>query len=199
MTGDEFDAIDLSDNDVAKLDNFPLLLRLRTLILNNNAISRIAPALSAQLPHLTHLVLTNNRLAAIADIHPLHALPRLTHLSLRLCPLTRTEHYRLRVLHVLPRLKALDYQQVKASERKESRERFGVFQPQSLQEEPKEDGAAASMGVARKAADAGVLQQQMKALIAAIQNASSLEEIARLEQQLLALQHMQRGGELPHA
>ena len=201
MTDDEFEAIDLSDNDVAKLDNFPLLTHLRTLILNNNSISRIGPALATALPNLTHLVLTNNRLSSITDIHPLHALPRLTHLSLRLCPLTRTDHYRLRVLQVLPRLKALDYARVTASERRESRERFGDFAPQKAQEEPKVNVVETSSGATRKtAADAEakqrLLQQQMKALIDAIESATSLDEIGRLEQQLLALQQMQRGGDL---
>lgn len=32
---DQFDTIDLSDNDVRKLDGFPLLKRLKTLYLNN--------------------------------------------------------------------------------------------------------------------------------------------------------------------
>jgi len=37
-TLDQFDCIDLSDNDIKKLENFPLLRRLRMLILNNNRI-----------------------------------------------------------------------------------------------------------------------------------------------------------------
>lgn len=37
-TSDQFDAIDLSDNDIRKLDGFPLLNRLKCLLLNNNRI-----------------------------------------------------------------------------------------------------------------------------------------------------------------
>ena len=37
-TLDQFDSIDLSDNDIRKLDGFPFLKRLRTLILNHNPI-----------------------------------------------------------------------------------------------------------------------------------------------------------------
>lgn len=37
-TLDQFDAIDLSDNDIRKLDGFPFLKRLSTLILNHNPI-----------------------------------------------------------------------------------------------------------------------------------------------------------------
>ena len=35
---DQFDTIDFSDNDVRKLDGFPLLHRLKSLLLNNNRI-----------------------------------------------------------------------------------------------------------------------------------------------------------------
>lgn len=37
-TSDQFDCIDLSDNDIRKLDGFPLLKRLKCLLLNNNRI-----------------------------------------------------------------------------------------------------------------------------------------------------------------
>ena len=40
---DQFDTIDLSDNEIVKLENFPLLNRLGTLIINNNRITRINP------------------------------------------------------------------------------------------------------------------------------------------------------------
>lgn len=38
---DQFDCIDLSDNEIVKLENFPYLNRLGTLLLNNNRITRI--------------------------------------------------------------------------------------------------------------------------------------------------------------
>ena len=56
-----FDALDLSDNEIAKLDNFPRLTRLRTLLACNNRIasisdkqtlSRVSP------PHSSNRVLT---------------------------------------------------------------------------------------------------------------------------------------------
>ena len=33
-----FDTIDFSDNDIRKLDGFPLLKRIKSLLLNNNRI-----------------------------------------------------------------------------------------------------------------------------------------------------------------
>ena len=40
-TLDQFDTMDLSDNEIRKLDGFPLLKRLKCLLLNNNRITRI--------------------------------------------------------------------------------------------------------------------------------------------------------------
>jgi hypothetical protein len=40
---DQFDTIDLSDNEIVKLENMPYLNRLGTLIINNNRITRINP------------------------------------------------------------------------------------------------------------------------------------------------------------
>ncbi|MEE6509307.1 hypothetical protein FKM82_025494 [Ascaphus truei] len=37
-TLDQFDTIDFSDNEIRKLDGFPLLKRLKTLLVNNNRI-----------------------------------------------------------------------------------------------------------------------------------------------------------------
>ena len=44
-----FDAIDLSDNEIVKLEGFPLLKRLTTLLLANNRIARISPLLGSEL------------------------------------------------------------------------------------------------------------------------------------------------------
>ena len=41
-TLDQFDTIDFSDNEIRKLDGFPLLSRAKTLLMNNNRIVRIA-------------------------------------------------------------------------------------------------------------------------------------------------------------
>ena len=38
MFQDQFDTIDLSDNEIRKLDGFPLLRRLKSLIISNNRV-----------------------------------------------------------------------------------------------------------------------------------------------------------------
>ena len=41
-TLDQFDTIDFSDNEIRKLDGFPFLSRVKTLLMNNNRIVRIS-------------------------------------------------------------------------------------------------------------------------------------------------------------
>lgn len=43
-TLDQFDTIDFSDNEIRKLDGFPLLRRLKTLLMNNNRIWYVSAA-----------------------------------------------------------------------------------------------------------------------------------------------------------
>lgn len=75
------DAIDLTDNDIAQLGNFPLQPRLRTLFLAQNRISNIQPNLSTSIPNLQTLVLTKNRLTELADLDPLAGFKKLVFLS----------------------------------------------------------------------------------------------------------------------
>lgn len=74
---DQFDTIDFTDNEIRKLENFPVMRRLRTLLLNNNHVSRIAANLGDQLVALDTLVLTNNLLSHFADVDALASLKRL--------------------------------------------------------------------------------------------------------------------------
>ena len=85
------EAIDLTDNDIAILGNFPLSPRLTTLLLARNRISNIQPALSRSIPNLTNLSLTQNRISNLADLEPLVALKKLKHLSLVDNPVTSKE------------------------------------------------------------------------------------------------------------
>jgi len=112
-TEDQFDTIDLSDNEIVKLENFPYLNRLGTLLVNNNRITRINPNLGEFLPKLHTLVLTNNRLTNLAEIDPLASLPKLQFLSLLDNTVTKQPDYRLYVIHKLKHLRLLDFKKVK--------------------------------------------------------------------------------------
>ena len=75
---------------------------------------------------LETLILTNNRLANLADIHPLENFRHLKFVSLMGNPLCKKANYRLYLIFKLPKLKVLDFRKVKQKEREEAQAMFGV-------------------------------------------------------------------------
>ncbi|KAF4390562.1 hypothetical protein F8388_006059 [Cannabis sativa] len=137
-TEDQFDTIDLSDNEIVKLENFPYLKRLGTLLINNNRITRINPNIGEFLPKLHTLVLTNNRLINLVEIDPLASLPNLQFLSLLDNNITKKPNYRLYVIHKLKTLRVLDFKKVKAKERLEAK---NLFSSKEVEEEAQKESA----------------------------------------------------------
>ncbi|XP_059642306.1 U2 small nuclear ribonucleoprotein A' [Cornus florida] len=197
-TEDQFDTIDLSDNEIVKLENFPHLNRLGTLLINNNRITRINPNIGEFLPKLHSLVLTNNRLVNLVEIDPLASLPKLQFLSLLDNNITKKPNYRLYVIHKLKALRLLDFKKVKQKERAEAEILFAseeaeeeakktsvkTFVPgevESTPEVPKEEQTPKIVAPT---------PEQIIAIKAAIVNSQTLEEVARLEQAL-------KSGQLP--
>jgi U2 small nuclear ribonucleoprotein A' len=184
------DAIDLTDNDIQALGNFPLSERLKTLLLARNRISTIQPTLAASLPNLTVLALAANNLSELADLDPLSRFTRLTHLSLLDNPVTRKENYRYWVIWRCPSVRFLDYRKVKDVEREAAGRLFGsVSEPSAL--------AARIMGIKSRTFDISeplnggqkeytvrLSAAERKSIEARIRAAKSLEEVARLEREL---------------
>ncbi len=83
-TRDAFDSMDLTDNRLTRLDNFPRLQRLSTLHLGSNLIEAFDDVnLAKNLPNITSLTLSYNRIAALHEIRTLgKAFPKLEFLSL---------------------------------------------------------------------------------------------------------------------
>uniref|UniRef100_A0A6G1SEG8 Probable U2 small nuclear ribonucleoprotein A' n=1 Tax=Aceria tosichella TaxID=561515 RepID=A0A6G1SEG8_9ACAR len=119
-TLNQFDCFDLSDNCIRKLENFPLLPRLKCLLLSHNRIYKIAKNLDQSIPNLERLILTNNCLQELSDIDPLANLKNLKVLSLLNNPVASKDNYRYYVIHKLPHLKLLDFNKVKRSEREQA-------------------------------------------------------------------------------
>ncbi|CAH1428573.1 unnamed protein product [Lactuca virosa] len=191
-TEDQFDAIDLSDNEIVKLENFPNLNRLGTLFLNNNRITRINPNVGEFLPKLHSLVLTNNRLVNLVEIDPLASLPKLQYLSLLDNNITKKPNYRLYVIHKLKTLRLLDFKKVKQKERVEA---ASLFASEKAEEEAKKEsvktfvpGEVPSAHEESKEEEpskpVGPTPEQIIAIKAAIVNSQTLEEVARLEKAL---------------
>ncbi|KAM1083024.1 hypothetical protein FF1_021629 [Malus domestica] len=194
-TEDQFDTIDLSDNEIVKLENMPYLNRLGTLIINNNRITRINPNIGEFLPKLHTLVLTNNRLVNLVEIDPLASLPKLQYLSLLDNNITKKPNYRLYLIHKLKSLRVLDFKKVKNKERLEAQT---LFSSKEVEEEtrkvsPKKFVPAEVPEVSQEQQAPKVVAptpEQIMKIKAAIVNSSTLEEVARLEKAL-------KSGQLP--
>jgi len=117
--------IDFSDNDIVKIDGFPLLKRLTGLLFNNNKITHIDTGLGGKIANLQTLILTNNKITNLPDLDSLGEFRKLTTLSLLKNPVIRQPHYRLYMLYKIPSLKFLDFQKVKKQEREDAKSMFG--------------------------------------------------------------------------
>lgn len=120
ITKNMYGCIDLCDNDISRIENLPKLTRLRTLMLANNSISRIAPDAFDFLPELKSLVLSNNRISRLSTLLPLGNLKRLERLSLIHNPVCRVPYYREFIIHLLGysrTFRFLDFQRVTDAER----------------------------------------------------------------------------------
>ncbi|XP_078170046.1 U2 small nuclear ribonucleoprotein A [Carex rostrata] len=189
-TEDQFDTIDLTDNEIVKLENFPYMNRLGTILINNNRITRINPNIGEFLPKLHTLILTNNRLVNLVEIDPLVSLPNLQFLSLLDNNITKKPNYRLYVIHKLKHLRVLDFRKIKQKERIEAAKLFSskeaeeaakkvpvkTFTPGEVKdsEQKPEQGPRV----------VGPTPEQITAIKAAIVNSQTLEEVARLEKAL---------------
>jgi len=108
-THDQFDTLDLTDNEIRKLENFPRLMRLTTLLVSNNRITRFAENLHENLPNLNTLILNNNSVNTMSEIDSLSKFVNLRCLSLVDNAVTTKQYFRLYVIHKIPQLTVLDF------------------------------------------------------------------------------------------
>lgn len=89
-TRDLFDTIDFADNRITRLENFPRLLRLNSLLLSGNSIESIdVKNIKSNIPNITNLALTDNRISGLHEIGNLgDACPKLEFLTLTGNPVT---------------------------------------------------------------------------------------------------------------
>lgn len=200
-TLDQFDTIDFSDNEIRKLDGFPLLRRLKSLLLNNNRICRLGENLEQSLPSLKELVLTNNNIQELGDLDPLATIKTLSLLSLLRNPVTNKKHYRLYVINKLPQIRVLDFQKVKLKERQEAEKMFKGKRGAQLAKDiaKRTKTFTPGVGAQQDKKRTGPSQADVEAIKKAIANASSLAEVERLKGMLQAGQipgrEFRQGGE----
>jgi U2 small nuclear ribonucleoprotein A' len=186
-TNDAYESIDLSDNDLIKLDNFPPLKRLHTLLLMNNRISRIAEDCFTPLPNIRAVVLTGNKLEKLVDLDPLTKLTTLERLSLMENPVTKVKHYRPYMISKSSKsLRILDFNRIKDKERKAAALLFAGDRGKRLLEEiaPPRTAVKTSMQAATEAVKTGPSPEVIERIKRAIAEAETIEEVTRLERAL---------------
>ncbi|KIJ45762.1 hypothetical protein M422DRAFT_46786 [Sphaerobolus stellatus SS14] len=196
VTKDQNDTIDLTDNSIAALANLPLLKRLRTLLLANNRIITISPSLHLSAPNLTTIILTNNTITELGDLEPLRELRSLQYLSLLGNPVRERKYYREWIVWRLKSLRVLDFQRIRDKERTTAKSLFltqddlptalattiqntvtsGAAKPPVSIDEPKPAGSGRAGRL--------MTAEEKERVKAAIANATSVEEVNRLERSL---------------
>jgi len=193
ITKDQHDAIDFTDNAIITLGNIPLMRRLRTLLLANNRISILSQSLHLSVPNLTTLVLTNNSISELGDLEPLKDVKSLKYLTLLGNPVREKKWYRDWLVWRIPGLRVLDFQRIKDKERQQSKGLFLTSDnlPNTLATQlsttvSSTTTATVTADEPRSAAKAGRLMSKEEAdrVRQAIANASSIEEVRRLERSL---------------
>jgi len=184
VTKDQFDVIDLSDNNIRKLDNLPKLKRLETILLHNNRVDYISKEIGDQLPKLSTLVLTNNNLRELGDIDALTTCPRLEYLSLQGNPLTHLPKYRQYVIYKLKTVRVLDYKRIRLADREAAKKLFKGEAGQRLKRElvkrsqkAAENGEEEAMEQAKKRPT-----EEKKKIRELISGAKSLADVERVQQ-----------------
>jgi U2 small nuclear ribonucleoprotein A' len=177
---DQFDLIDLSDNEILKLENLPRIKRLSAIFLANNSVSRVSKGLGAMVPQMKVLDLTKNQLRNLSEIKNISEFQQLEHLSLAGNPVALKPNYRLFVISCMKTLKFLDFQRVTETERQSARELFSGAQGAELMKAVDEEATAEVEGGA-----APQLTAEEKAQVrAAISAAVSKADLDRIELQV---------------
>jgi U2 small nuclear ribonucleoprotein A' len=191
-TNDQFDCIDVSKNEIVKLEGFPKLKRLHTINASENKIEKInGTNLSENVPKLEWLLMQNNKIKNLHDIDEIGKVKRLKCLVLKGNPVCAVENYRLYCIYKLnDGLRMLDYERVYAKEREAAKKMFEGDDGKAIKaktftvgkrggrEEEEEDEGKKKKGKKNEKKNNAAELAKIKAAIA---NATTLEEIAMLE------------------
>ena len=207
---DQYDCLDFTNNDIKRLDNFPLMKRVTTLLFSNNHISKLSSSIAKNLPGLQCIVLSNNRIAHLYELRALAKCTKLEHVALLDNPVCMHPHYRLfLVFHLCclredsPHLgkggfrhgvRSIDYRKVTAAERAAARQLFesqvGRELLEALKQEHSSGQLIASSSSSKNSVGAHVgtpaplTDEQKRQIRRAIDAAHTKEDVDRIELQL---------------
>ncbi|GAA5873594.1 hypothetical protein JCM16303_001173 [Sporobolomyces ruberrimus] len=208
VTKDQLESLDLTDNAITSVSNFPLLRRLHQLVLSNNPVRTLSPSIATSLPNLSTLILTNSTvqkesLAVLGDT--LGKCRKLQHLSLKGAPVAQAEHYKAWIVFNCKKLTSLDFDRVKQKDREQANALFLTSDSQptplhqqflssvqtgrvapSLSSKTFEPGVEQADTTTASNGNAGRLlsKEEKERVRTAIERAESVEEIRRLQRML---------------
>jgi len=175
---DQVDVIDLTDNEIQRLENFPRSQRLKWLLLSNNNIYRIGDNLHVNVPNLMVLVLSNNRISSLIEIDKLAGCTKLQVLNLSENPICLKEHFRLYAIHKVPSLTTLDFERVRLGERDAAKALFSADAGKILEKNVQDQGKA--LGEFSTGGSLLTVEQKL-IFFKALERATTQEQIERIE------------------
>ncbi|VDO27897.1 unnamed protein product [Haemonchus placei] len=184
VTKDQFDVIDLTDNDIKRLDNLPLLKRLHTLYLHNNRVHYIQPDIGEKLPNLKILALTNNNITELGDIDPLANCKKLEYITFIGNPITHKTNYRAYIIYKLPSVRVIDFKRIRLAEREAARKLFKGKKGQKARDAIKRSTTAPSEtenAELQRVNGATITAEDRAKIQSAIASARSLAEVEYLQ------------------
>ena len=210
---DQFNCLDFTDNAIKKIDNFPLMNKVTTLLFHNNQISKVSSDIGKKLPFLQNLVLTGNNITQLYELRALVKCPKLEHVVVLDNPVCMHPNYRLFMIYHLCCLRkslhgaagvgvggfphgirTLDYQKVTARERELAEKLFTSEAGRELLETLKEQRSnnitpthpqvPSSSSTSSAGAVDALSAEQRQVVRRAVEAAKTEEEIARIELQL---------------
>ncbi|PLW08072.1 hypothetical protein PCASD_02877 [Puccinia coronata f. sp. avenae] len=203
VTKDSLDSIDLTDNSIRSLINFPKMTRLKHLYLSNNPLTFISPKLPQALPNLNSLVLSNCNLSNFNQLFLiLKQFNRLEFLVLTGNPVCKMKLYRDWCIYNCPKVRILDFRRVKDKDRKTATELFydpvsksptAIAQALSISEatdgEPSEESTMISNARPAQKMEPGqsgrtLSVEERERIKKSIEEATSVEEVRRLKRML---------------
>ncbi|KAF9433768.1 U2 small nuclear ribonucleoprotein A' [Entomortierella beljakovae] len=192
VTKDLNDSLDMTDNDIRALTNFPSLPRLKCLLLSNNRVTKIDSNLSQYLPNLTTVILTNNAVTELSDLDGLAGCKSIEFLSFLENPVAKKKYYREWVIWKIPSVRVLDFERVKKKERVEAKKLFdGKSGPSALAESIAatksstfEPGEGVPLPIKSSVPTLTMTKEDQDKIKAALAKATTLDEITKLERAL---------------
>ena len=164
--------------------------------MNNNYVARIGKV-AENVPNMKCLVLTNNRITCLGEIDNIALFKKLEHLSLLDNPVGIKQNYRLYIIHKIPSLKTLDYKKISKKEKDESTKFFrssvGVNFMASIEDEKSKQGDSINSTGKQAQPLMDLTDEQKLQVRAAIDNATTREEIDLIQKHLKVIANSLHG------